>query len=88
MDIIRAFGISKTSIKRAVKLYREVGPKRFYAKRYTRGAAVLTPPGLEQAQQIKYHPHSGWFEVAPLGGAFGNEGPTGAVNPHQFFMFR
>ncbi len=52
VDIIRAFGISKISIKRAVKLYREEGPKGFYAKRKTRGAAVLTPPVLEQAQQL------------------------------------
>lgn len=51
-DIIRAFGISKISIKRAVKLYREVGPKGFYAKRKTRGPAVLTPPVLKQAQQL------------------------------------
>ena len=52
IEIIRAFGISKISIKRAVKLYREVGVKGFYAKRKTRGAAVLTPPVLEQAQQL------------------------------------
>ncbi len=52
VDIIRAFGISKISIKRAVKLYRKEGPKGFYAKRKTRGAAVLTPPVLEQAQQL------------------------------------
>jgi hypothetical protein len=30
IEIIRAFGISKISIKRAVKLYREAGPKGFY----------------------------------------------------------
>ena len=52
VDIIRAFGISKISIKRAVKLYREMGPKGFYAKRKTRGPAVLTPLVLEQAQQL------------------------------------
>jgi transposase len=52
VEIIRAFGISKISIKRAVKLYREAGPKGFYAKRKTRGPAVLTPPVLEQAQQL------------------------------------
>jgi len=39
-------------LSRAVKLYREVGPKGFYAKRKTRGPAVLTPPVLEQAQQL------------------------------------
>ena len=52
MDIIRAFGISQISIKRTVKLYREEDPKGFYAKRKTRGAAVLTPQVLEQAQQL------------------------------------
>lgn len=52
VDIIRAFGISKISIKRVVKLYREMGPKGFYAKRKTRGPAVLTPPVLKQAQQL------------------------------------
>ncbi len=51
-EIVRAFGISKISIKRAVKRYREVGPKAFYAPRNTRGAAVLTAPVLEQAQQL------------------------------------
>jgi len=52
IDIIRVFGISKISIKRAVKLYREAGVKGFYAQRKTRGPAVLTPPVLEQAQQL------------------------------------
>ncbi len=52
VDIIRAFGISKISIKRAVKLYRKEGPKGFYATRKTRGAAVLIPQVLVQAQQL------------------------------------
>ena len=52
VEICRAFGVSKISIKRAVKLYREAGPKGFYAERKTRGPAVLTPPALEQAQQL------------------------------------
>ena len=52
VDIIRAFGISKISIKRSVKLYHKEGPKGFYARRKTRGAAVLTPPVLKQAQQL------------------------------------
>lgn len=51
-EIARAFGISKINIKRAVKLYRENGPKGFYARRKTRGPAVLTPPVLKQAQQL------------------------------------
>ncbi|MCP3868895.1 MAG: hypothetical protein GY703_12520 [Gammaproteobacteria bacterium] len=52
VDIIRVFGISKIGIKRVVKLNREAGVKGFYAKRKTRGPAVLTPPVLEQAQQL------------------------------------
>ena len=51
-EIVRAFGISKISIKRAVKRYRETGPKGFYVNRKTRGPAVLTPPVMEQAQQL------------------------------------
>jgi transposase len=50
-EIARAFGVPKISVKRAVKRYREAGPKGFYAARKTRGAAVLTGPVLEQAQQ-------------------------------------
>ena len=51
-EICRAFGVSKISLKRAVKLYRESGPKGFYAPRKRRGAAVLTPPVLAEAQQL------------------------------------
>ena len=48
----RAFGVPKISVKRAVKLYREAGPKGFYAKRKGRGPAVLTPEVLAQAQPL------------------------------------
>ena len=41
-DIIRAFGVTSISVKRAVKLYRERGTKGFYAPRPSRGPAVLT----------------------------------------------
>jgi transposase len=51
-EIARAFGVPKISVKRAVKLYREAGPKGFYARRKSRGPAVLTPAVLEQAQQL------------------------------------
>ncbi len=50
-EVVRAFGITPISVKRAVKLYRQKGPEGFYAPRRTRGAAVLTPPVLAQAQQ-------------------------------------
>jgi transposase len=51
-DISRAFGVSKISLKRAVKRYREQGPKGFYMPRKRRGSAVLTPPVLAEAQQL------------------------------------
>ena len=51
-EIARAFGVPKITIKRAVKLYREQGPKGFYATRKTRGPAVLTAAVLERAQQL------------------------------------
>jgi len=51
-DIARAFGVPPISVTRAVKLYRQQGPKGFYAQRKTRGAAVLTAPVLEEAQQL------------------------------------
>jgi len=51
-DIARAFGVPKISLKRAVKRYREEGPKGFYAPRKRRGPAVLTPAVLAQAQPL------------------------------------
>ena len=51
-DISRAFGVPKISLKRAVKLYREQGPRGFYAPRGTRGPAVLTPTVMAEAQQL------------------------------------
>jgi len=52
MDIVRAFGVKKISVKRAVKLYREEGPRGFFKERNRRGAAVLTDEVLEKAQQL------------------------------------
>lgn len=51
-QISRAFGVTKISLKRAVKRYRELGPKGFYATRKRRGPAVLTPSVLAEAQQL------------------------------------
>jgi transposase len=51
-DIVRAFGVTKISVKRAVKRYREEGPKGFYTPRKRRGPAVLTPAVLAEAQQL------------------------------------
>jgi hypothetical protein len=51
-QIAEAFGVTRISVKRAVKRYREQGAKGFYAPRATRGAAVLTEPVLKEAQQL------------------------------------
>jgi len=51
-EIARVFGLPKVTVKRAVKLYRQQGPQGFYAPRARRGAAVLTPAVLEQAQAL------------------------------------
>ena len=51
-EIVRAFGVTKISLKRAVKRYRVEGPKGFYTPRNRRGPAVLTPSVLAEAQQL------------------------------------
>ena len=51
-EIAKVFGIPKVTVKRAVKRYREEGPKGFYASRKTRGAAVLTPGAMAGAQAL------------------------------------
>jgi len=51
-EIAKAFGIPKVTVKRAVKLYRQAGPKGFYGHRKTRGAALLTAPVLAAAQGL------------------------------------
>jgi len=50
VEIIRAFGVTKNSVIRAVKKYREQGPSGFYAQRKSRGAVVLTRLVLEKVQ--------------------------------------
>lgn len=50
-EIVRAFGVTSISVKRAVKCYRTHGPAGFYAPRKTRGAAVLKPTVLEEVQR-------------------------------------
>jgi len=52
MDIVRAFGVSAISVKRAVKRFQEEGPQGFYAEKKTRGTVVLTTEVLKQAQQL------------------------------------
>jgi hypothetical protein len=51
-DIIRTFGVTSISVKRSVKLYREKGPKGFYAARVTRGAAVLVEGVVAQIEDL------------------------------------
>ena len=51
-QIVRAFGISKISMKRYSKLYRERGAKGFYEPRRTRGAHVLTKEILPKVQNL------------------------------------
>jgi len=51
-EICRAFGVTAISLKRAVKRYREKGAAGFYENPARRGAVVLTPPVLVQAQQL------------------------------------
>src|ERR1700734_220136 len=51
-DIIRAFGVTSISVKRAVKLYRERGTKGFYAPRPSRGPAVLTAGVMAEIESL------------------------------------
>jgi len=51
VDISRAFGVTPISVKRAVKIYREKGVSGFYEEPKRRGAAVLTPEVLKEAQE-------------------------------------
>jgi hypothetical protein len=50
-DLSKAFGITKISLKRSVKIYKEKGCAGFYEGKKTRGAAVLTPDVLERIQK-------------------------------------
>ena len=52
VDIVRVFGVSKNSVIRSVAKYRAGGVAAFYAPRATRGASVMTPEVIAQAQQL------------------------------------
>ena len=52
MEIVRAFGVTAISVKRAVKCYRDQGAEGFYAAPRRRGPAVLTAPVLVEAQGL------------------------------------
>jgi hypothetical protein len=51
-DIVRAFGVTDVSVKRAVKRYREQGVAGFYAPRHVRGAKVLTAETIEKLEDL------------------------------------
>lgn len=50
-EICRAFGVSRLSVMRGVKIYREKGVAGFFAEPNRRGSAVLTVPVLEKVQE-------------------------------------
>ena len=51
-DIVRAFGVPLSTVKRYCALYRDKGPAGFYAPRVLRGAAVLTEPVVRQIEAM------------------------------------
>lgn len=57
-EIVKAFGVPAISVKRAVKLYREKGPKGFFEPRNKRKGTVLTKPVLAKVQTLLDEGHS------------------------------
>jgi hypothetical protein len=51
-DIVRAFGVSKNSVIRSVKKFREGGVEAFFKPHTPRGPAVITPEVVARAQQL------------------------------------
>lgn len=51
-EIVRAFGVNKLLVKRAVKLSREQGPKGFFKPPKRRGPGVLIEAVVKQAQDL------------------------------------
>lgn len=51
-EIVRAFGVPLSTVKRYCALYQKKGPSGFYAPRAYRGPAILTAAVLEKAQQL------------------------------------
>ena len=51
-DIVRTFGVSANSVKRAVKKYREEGIDSFFQPRAVRGATVMTDDITRRAQEL------------------------------------
>ena len=51
-EIVRAFGISQSSIKRWVKKYKNNGASSFFIKTVHRTAKVLTPQKISEIQEL------------------------------------
>ncbi len=62
-DIVRTFGVSKNSVKRSVKKYREGGIEAFYRVRQGRGGAVMKEEVITRAQAMLNRGCS-WKEAA------------------------
>ncbi len=52
VDISKAFGVPLVTVKRYVKLYRQEGPKGFFATAERRRGSKLTPQRLVEAQRL------------------------------------
>ena len=57
-EVVRTFGVSAISVKRSVKKFREQGIEGFYQPRCGRGATVLTPEVVQQAQSLLFQGRS------------------------------
>ena len=66
-EVVRTFGVSAISVKRSVKKYREHGIEGFYQPRRVRGATVLTPEIVQQAQALLFQGCSRSQVAAQLG---------------------
>lgn len=52
VEIVKAFGVTPISVKRAVKKFRNGGPPSFFKNRATRGPNVMTPEVITEAQKL------------------------------------
>ncbi len=57
-EIISAFGVSKSSVLRSVKKYREESVEGFFQPRRVRAASVMTPDVIQRAEQLLDSGHS------------------------------
>ena len=51
-DVVRVFGVPRITVMRAVKVYREQGPKGFFRERRKRSGGVLKGETHQQAQAL------------------------------------